>query len=68
MDLLKETNKKIDYLKKNKEDLQKCLQENLTIDCRRYVNEELSKIDKKLEYYNKVFELIKGACLCKQKF
>lgn len=60
LNLKSKTNSKLDYHKKRLEDLQECLKENLTKDCKHYCKQEIENCEKNIEYYEGILEILEG--------
>lgn len=58
--LISKTNSKLDYHKKRLEDLQECLKENLTKDCRHYCKQEIKNCEENIKYYEGILKLLEG--------
>lgn len=59
MNLLTETQRKLNNSITRLEDLENCLNNgNLTKDCMHYVNDEITKVKHNVEYYKKIKEIL----------
>ena len=59
MNLLSETQRKLNNSITRLEDLEKCLSDGkLTVDCTHYVNDEIIKAKHNVEYYKKIKEIL----------
>lgn len=60
MNLQNETSRKLEYIKAKLIDLEECLKVgHLTKDCRHYVQDEINKTKKNIEYYSEILEVLK---------
>ena len=58
MNLLTETRYKLNYSKNNLESLQETDTSKLTKDARHYVEDEIAKAKRNIEYYSRIMELL----------
>jgi hypothetical protein len=61
MNLITETKKKIDEIELYIKDLEECLEQPVSIDCKRYLDSKLTKATKGLQYYSEVLEVLEIA-------
>lgn len=59
MNILTETNRKLEYNIKRFNDLNSCLDCELSIDAIRFVNDEINKTNSNIKYYSELISLIK---------
>ena len=60
MNLLSETRYKLNYNKNNLESLQETDTSKLTKDARHYVEDEISKTKRNIEYYEGIIKVLEG--------
>ena len=61
MNLITETRNKLSYQIKQLEDLQNCLSDDkLTKDAVRYINDEIAKAKRNIEYYKLILNKLEG--------
>lgn len=59
--LLKETEKRLTYSNSKLEDLRKCMQEEqLSKDAQMYINEQIYKTNKNIEYYSNLINFLEN--------
>ena len=62
MNLITETKYKLNYYKQHLEELEGCLRctntEHLTKDCIHYINDEVTKAKKNIEYYEGILKVL----------
>jgi hypothetical protein len=58
MNLVKETKDKIEDIELYIKDLKECLEQPITVDCKRYLDSKLVKATKSLEYYSEVLKVL----------
>ena len=60
MNLLTETRYKLNYSKNNLESLLETDTSKLTKDAKHYVDDEIAKAKRNIEYYSRIMELLEG--------
>ena len=60
LNLKTKTKSKLEFYRRRLEDLQECLKENLTKDCRHYCNQEIKNCEENIEYYTCISEILEG--------
>lgn len=60
MNLKSKTSSKLDFYRRRLGDLQECLKEDLTKDCRHYCNQEIKSAKENIEYYESILEILEG--------
>ena len=60
MNLKSKTSSKLDFYRRRLEDLQECLKEDLTKDCRHYCNQEIKNCEENIKYYICILEILEG--------
>ncbi|MDF2881545.1 MAG: hypothetical protein K0R54_2102 [Clostridiaceae bacterium] len=58
MNLITETKRRLTYLNGELIDLQECLKERITKDCKHHIREQLEKTHKNIEYYSEVLKVL----------
>lgn len=59
MNLLSETKQRLNFINAKLVDLQECLElGSLTKDCRHYLQDEISKTKKNIQYYSELLEVL----------
>lgn len=61
MNLITETKTKINDIELYIKDLQECLEQPISVDCKRYLESKLVKANKGLQYYSEVLEVLEIA-------
>lgn len=58
MDLITETKRRLDFLNNELEQLKECADKPVSLYAREYLNNEISRTEKNVEYYSKVMEVL----------
>jgi hypothetical protein len=61
MNLIKETQRRLEYQHAKLVDLQECIEQPVTDDCKRYLNSQMENVTDNIKYYSELLEVLEIA-------